>query len=237
MVGFHGAGHHPVTAAILHNIAKSRERVVEALHLQFFRDHHVVDPAAGPSRPYLRPGRRTHANRGWSTNRGRIVGSHPIGRRPYHCRTTARRRYGPAYARSSSTARQAGEQPPCPNHTASPFSLGRHRRYCGCFLNRPCMRPGGGARLISPSSIQNFHSVRRHQHFGVRKMPACHRLPSRPFTWSPWKCEITTISTALGSKAGRGQVCPANWGRRRPCCSPSPPDHCQCRSPPACRLC
>ena len=60
------------------------------------------------------------------------------------------------------------------------------------------MRPAG-ARLISPSSIQNFHSVAgtSTSAFGNAGVPSA---VSRPFTWSVWKCEITTMSTALGSK-------------------------------------
>ncbi len=59
------------------------------------------------------------------------------------------------------------------------------------------MRPAG-ARLISPSSVQYAHSTRgtRISAFGKAGLLSAVR---RPFTWSPWKCEITTVSTALRS--------------------------------------
>ena len=66
------------------------------------------------------------------------------------------------------------------------------------------MRPLG-ARLISPSSIQNFHSLLGDldSAFGNAGVLSA---ASRPFTWSAWKCEITTTSIALRSIAGGGQV-------------------------------
>lgn len=39
-------GDHAVSAGVFFDIAEARERVVEALHHQLVRDHHVVDPAA-----------------------------------------------------------------------------------------------------------------------------------------------------------------------------------------------
>ena len=49
------------------------------------------------------------------------------------------------------------------------------------------------ARLISPSSIQKFHSTSgtRISAFGNALLLSA---ISRPFTWSAWKCEITTTS-------------------------------------------
>ena len=61
------------------------------------------------------------------------------------------------------------------------------------------------ARLISPSSIQNFHSTAGTSTSALGNAGVLSAV-NRPFTWSPWKCEITTTSIALGSKPAAAKM-------------------------------
>ena len=99
------------------------------------------------------------------------------------------------------------------------LALERRRTPCARSRTRPsCGRSVCAAHLAVVHEV--FHLDRRHQDFGVReRRRACPAL-IRPLMWSPWKCEMMTMSTALRSMPAAFRLVDGT-GRRRPCCARS----------------
>ena len=84
-----------------------------------------------------------------------------------------------------------------PHALEAPFAECFHLYFTGvgkARIHAKYLRPAG-ARVISPSSIQNFHSTDGTL-ISARGKAGFPSAVTSPFTWSPWQCEITTISIA-----------------------------------------